>query len=220
MINVDQHDCDDKVRRCSSFSALPQPCLHWSESDGYSDSDHIQIHHNQTAGRIYQIRTTDFNLANKCLSSHHFVPNKQTTLAASMPARTRSLPYIYPFSCQSNSIPTYMELTHSWLAFQITPLSVSEVIWDQTTSNFLVYNLQLPHNFQLPHGRHYHDPCEGVTSYKAPKYELVIERISEKGRRFHRTPVYVNVTLFFPSRYIKMKITISKKEGMEVEKYL
>ena len=67
---------------------------------------------------------------------------------------------------------------------------------------FLVYNLQLPHNFQLPHGRHYHDPCEGVTSYKAPKYELVIERISEKGRRFHRTPVYVNVTLFFPSRYI------------------
>ena len=153
MINVDQHDCDDKVRRCSSFSALPQPCLHWSESDGYSDSDHIQIHHNQTAGRIYQIRTTDFNLANKCLSSHHFVPNKQTTLAASMPARTRSLPYIYPFSCQSNSIPTYMELTHSWLAFQITPLSVSEVIWDQTTSNFLVYNLQLPHitsNFLMP----------------------------------------------------------------------
>ena len=108
MINVDQHDCDDKVRRCSCFSALPQPCLHWSESDGYSDSDHIQIHihHNQTAGRIYHIRTTDFNLANKCLSSHHFVPNKQTTLAASMPARTRSLPYIYPFSCQSNSIPT------------------------------------------------------------------------------------------------------------------
>ena len=145
MINVDQHDCDDKVRRCSSFSALPQPCLHWSESDGYSDSDHIQIHHNQTAGRIYQIRTTDFNLANKCLSSHHFVPNKQTTLAASMPARTRSLPYIYLFSCQSSSIPTYGTDSLRVSFPDNLQTSLLEVIWDQTTSNFLVFNLKLPH---------------------------------------------------------------------------
>ena len=147
MTNIDQHDCDDKVRRCSSFPALPQSCLHWSESDGYSDSDHIQIqiHHNQNAGRIYQIRTTDFNLANKCLSSHHFAPNKQTTLAASMPARTRSLPYIYLFSCQSSSIPTY-GTDSLMVSFPDNPqTSLSEVISDQTTSNFLVYNLQLPH---------------------------------------------------------------------------
>ena len=140
--------------------------------------------------------------------------------------------YFSFLSCQGSSLPTLV--IHSFIHdnqfwaidaampdnLQLPYTSKSEVIWDQTTSNFIVYNLQLPHNFQLPHGRHYHDPCEGVTSYKAPKYELMIERISEKGRQFHRTPVYVNVTLFFPSRYIKMKITISKKEAMEVERYL
>ena len=48
-------------------------------------------------------------------------------------------------SCQSGSIPTY-GTDSLMVSFPDNPqTSLSEVISDQTTSNFLVYNLQLPH---------------------------------------------------------------------------
>ena len=62
------------------------------------------------------------------------------------------------FSCSNSSIPTHKGLTeYSRFAFQsdphgnahpagqIPPTFLHKVIWDQTTSNFLVFNLQIPH---------------------------------------------------------------------------
>ena len=73
------------------------------------------------------------------------------------------------FSCQSSSVPTYLT---DWLMIhhsdrstrqcaciwsdnlQVPYKSKLEVIWDQTTFNFFVYNLQLPPGLHGHHSRH------------------------------------------------------------------
>ena len=66
------------------------------------------------------------------------------------------------FSCQSSSIPTLAkDWVTDWLMIhhsesdnlQLPYTSKLDVIWDQTTFNFLVYNLRLPHGRHGHHGR-------------------------------------------------------------------
>ena len=76
------------------------------------------------------------------------------------------------FSCQSSSIPTLAkDWVTDWLMIHHSesdnlPLpytSKLDIIWDQTTFNFIVYNLQLPHGRHGHHGRNDRTLLKSIT---------------------------------------------------------